>query len=778
MINLGITLLRRRLTVGDADNQSPAAAISAPAAASTVYAGDDLVISGTASDADGTVRYVDVYLGPPASGGTLLGRATGTASWSYTCALSAARVGAQTIYARAVDNAGAVTVSSGVAVTVSSAVAWLNSLDAANQQWLIWTGDGSATYQTADAGNGEAGTQSEAAIDLSATGSVINQTTDADQPTLTLVGADYCWRFDKDDGSTGDAFSIPDATVSAATAATLVLAGAVTERGGNRDVFSFATTNFAVRYTATTIRVLVGGTANYCEYANTSVANQVVVIRFDGSATGNTNRLRMWIDGVEQTASANAGTVPAVIPTLALGTTFGRGSGGANPVDLDLYLAGFWRSALATGTIEGALSKGVGALVSWARGVKYTFTTDALDMETNAEGWRRDPITNDGTTQYVSWWGHADQQLWLAKRTLGSRSWTTQDTGLAGTPTDVHNALSMAVDGSGRLHVAGDVHNNPLKVWNGSAAGDIAMASWPLTAPVVGGNTTLEADSTYPQFVRLTNGDILLFFRAGGGSGDGQTTLYKWVDASDDWVEVHEALIQDSTASAYLFDPAIDSQGRVHISWCWRETTDPITNHDLCYAYTDDGGTTWRKTDGSAYTLPITQSNAEEAWNIAQSVGLLNSQGMCTDSNDRPMICGYWDVNGDGKSQYSVVYWNGSAWAISTIGGETGNYVAANPDTDYYELSTPWIGHKDGRTFVVFRSDARGLGPWVARSDSATLASWTVTPMTHEDLANWAPAVDHKRWSDAGVLSLYYQRTNGGTGIARSASVYEWRPML
>ena len=56
----------------------------------------------------------------------------------------------------------------------------------------------------------------------------------------------------------------------------------------------------------------------------------------------------------------------------------------------------------------------------------------------------------------------------------------------------------------------------------------------------------------------------------------------------------------------------------MHLSWCWRETFDVATNHDLCYARSADGGNTWTRSDGTPYQIPINADTAEYALRIPQ----------------------------------------------------------------------------------------------------------------------------------------------------------------
>jgi len=55
--------------------------------------------------------------------------------------------------------------------------------------------------------------------------------------------------------------------------------------------------------------------------------------------------------------------------------------------------------------------------------------------------------------------------------------------------------------------------------------------------------------------------------------------------------------------------------GRIHLFWVWgkylRSWDGKASGNDLSHAQSDDGGTTWTKTDSTAYTLPITHGQAE-----------------------------------------------------------------------------------------------------------------------------------------------------------------------
>jgi hypothetical protein len=74
------------------------------------------------------------------------------------------------------------------------------------------------------------------------------------------------------------------------------------------------------------------------------------------------------------------------------------------------------------------------------------------------------------------------------------------------------------------------------------------------------------------------------------------------------------------------------------VTWCWRETPDASTNHDLMYAYSDDRGRTWYNnagtkigTSGSSYITSA--SPGVTVWTIGQDRGLINQESQAVDSN-------------------------------------------------------------------------------------------------------------------------------------------------
>ena len=103
------TSLIRTITV--TNNQAPNVSLTSPTAGATFSAPATITIAASATDTDGSIARVEFY-----SGGVLIGTDT-TAPYSFSW--SNVVVGQYSITARAVDNQGAMTMSTGVTVTVS-----------------------------------------------------------------------------------------------------------------------------------------------------------------------------------------------------------------------------------------------------------------------------------------------------------------------------------------------------------------------------------------------------------------------------------------------------------------------------------------------------------------------------------------------------------------------------------------------------------------------------------------------------------------------------------
>jgi hypothetical protein len=273
----------------------------------------------------------------------------------------------------------------------------------------------------------------------------------------------------------------------------------------------------------------------------------------------------------------------------------------------------------------------------------------------NGESFQQEGIATCNGYQYSAFW-NADRHVVLVRRRLPTAAGTApgaweefnfEDYELAAD--DAHNTISLGVSpGDGTLHLAFDHHGNDLH-YRRSVTGLLThpeTATWAassfsaVTSALVG--TTVIRLVTYPRFVTEPGGDRMLLSMRIGESGSGDEALWEYDSASQTWSSLGEYVEgTDDSINAYLHGIAYTRGGtRLHASWCWRETPDAQTNHDLVYVYSDDDGRTWKNdpgdTVGRSGSSFITRDTAGvTVWPIEQNRGLINQEHMAVDTTGR-----------------------------------------------------------------------------------------------------------------------------------------------
>src|SRR5437762_1616018 len=274
------------------------------------------------------------------------------------------------------------------------------------------------------------------------------------------------------------------------------------------------------------------------------------------------------------------------------------------------------KSLLLLAFVTALVITGRPASVAWADAPKAMSLGPAWASNSiNTAVFRNDPITTYGQRQYAAYYD-PDGRVVIAERTLGQPQCKMTQTSLHGNVKDAHNVISLIADGDGYLHISWDHHGNPLHYARSTEPGSLEFKTMPMT----GKN---EARVTYPQFYKLANGNLMFLYRD-GVSGNGNLCVNHYDTRAKTWSQMYANLISGEDARNAYWQACVDGRGSIHISWVWRETGDVATNHDLCYARSDDGGKIWKKTDGSEYALPITASSAEIALPISQKHELIN----------------------------------------------------------------------------------------------------------------------------------------------------------
>lgn len=334
----------------------------------------------------------------------------------------------------------------------------------------------------------------------------------------------------------------------------------------------------------------------------------------------------------------------------------------------------------------------------------------------NGEAFQQDAIVTHKGYQYAAFWNTA-RHVVLARRQLPSGAWSSIEfNDYTNTEADAHNTISLGITAAdGTLHVAFDHHGSPLHYRKSSAdlISNPGNATWATssfgatTSALVSGTNISQL--TYPRFISEPGGDKTLLSARLGSSGSGDEYLWEYSAATHAWTSLGKYIdgITDNI-NAYLHSIAYAPDGkRLHAAWCWRDTPDAATNHDLLYIYSDDHGRTWNNNAGAKIgttgtTAVARSSSGLDAWKIGQNRGLINQEAMTVDAAGRVHVllshmpdAQANDANFDSartKSQYFHYWrdqngkWTRTAMALPAVAAFRGKLAVASSGNLYAVL--------------------------------------------------------------------------------------------
>lgn len=364
--------------------------------------------------------------------------------------------------------------------------------------------------------------------------------------------------------------------------------------------------------------------------------------------------------GGEGSAASGSGGAGATTPETP-------GAGGGTPGELPAGGAGGSVStggAGAGGAGTGTTSGSGGGAEAVAPGIEKRgegrlaesgLTVVSYGGYVNGESFQQDAIVSFGGYQYTAFW-NTNRNIVLARRRLptspggAAGPWQKFDfTDYRLSADDAHNTISLGIaPGDGTLHLAFDHHGSTLH-YRRSVVGLLtdpenvpwAAASFGAVTSALVGSTTVTL-VTYPRFVTEPGGKKLLLSARIGESGSGDEHLWEYDTTTHAWTSLGEYIEgTDASMNAYLHGLSYTRGGsRLHATWCWRDTPDPTTNHDLLYIYSDDHGRTWHNnagdkvaTTGAVFVTRDTPGLS--VWPIDQNRGLINQEHMAVDASGR-----------------------------------------------------------------------------------------------------------------------------------------------
>ncbi|PVH85895.1 hypothetical protein DL98DRAFT_483067, partial [Cadophora sp. DSE1049] len=359
---------------------------------------------------------------------------------------------------------------------------------------------------------------------------------------------------------------------------------------------------------------------------------------------------------------------------------------------------------------------------------------------------------------------------------------------------DGHNTISIGVcEGDGTIHLAFDHHCD--QEFRMSKTGVVSNPSSHVWETLLFTETTyclpgVETDEslkvvTYPRFVNV--GDDLLFTYRTGQAGLGSDLLYRYSASTHEYTFLGQHLTGISN-SPYI--NGIDyRQGRLHISWCYRNfivppgpvaadahqqqvgPNGPENNYDLNYAFSDDQGVTWKSSKGTVLACMTGDDGVEttikpdaegaRVFEIPMGSGILNQEGQAADWDG-----GFWVLNREkveGEQRWIVYYRNPEGvWTRTVIDSvpkptETGSRGSVCVD-----------GKGDAYLVLPGNSDP-SLNIMRARKEEHYSR---FEPVWMWDGFDGEPLVDVQRLETSGILSVF-TRTNADVDGNRNVVVLD-----
>jgi len=343
------------------------------------------------------------------------------------------------------------------------------------------------------------------------------------------------------------------------------------------------------------------------------------------------------------------------------------------------------------------------------------------------------------------------------------------------TEDDGHDIISLGIcHTDGTLHIAFDQHDNDLNyriskpgVTTHPQAVEWTPDIFSEIQHVLPGLENVNRSEhfqnvTYPRFLTLPSGNVLLEMRV-GRSGLGDDWLYEYDGSSMKWREIGKYL-EGVQNNAYINGLDLDNQGTLQVSWTYRDFINdtgqdvavqagpngPENNHDMNFAYSADLGTTWKNNWGQTIANMTTQqpilpnSAGITIFGIPKFGGILNQEAQTVDEEGRIHVLNRENTTG---TELWYHYWRST----------TQNWTR----TPLTHLTvTPTVLGKRGKV-ATFKSNLILILPDNAPNSTAlTLLSstaaghfrdWKVLWETEGN--GWEPLFDRSRMAD-GVLSM------------------------
>ncbi len=385
----------------------------------------------------------------------------------------------------------------------------------------------------------------------------------------------------------------------------------------------------------------------------------------------------------------------------------------------------------------------------------------------NGRTYQRPPLTTFKGYQYAAYYDE-NRNVCLARRKIPDGGWETiRFTDYTMPGNDSHNVVTLGIcRKDGTIHLSFDNHGDRLRYrvshkrvasnpdtieWNAERFGPVSNE--------LGAVGSIER-FTYPYFFNAPNGNLMLYYRE-GGSGNGNGMIQEYDGSTSEWTtglgkfidsagSYNGALSTNSQSRNPYLNGISYAGNRIHATWGWRESSGGAQfNHDLCYAYSDDDGRTWRNNDGIQIGATGTEfmnvdSPGLVVAEIPQNIGLSNQYTHYAYTNGSCHVIVAHNQEGTSDRLYQHYRRDAEgSWTHATL-----PFGGSRPKL---------VGDHDNSLILIHTSGGRLRIAKGAPNPEKTEWTWEVVHTQSEATEGGEGQVDYTRWEQDRTLSVYGQ---------------------
>lgn len=296
-------------------------------------------------------------------------------------------------------------------------------------------------------------------------------------------------------------------------------------------------------------------------------------------------------------------------------------------------------------------------------------------------------VVHHGVNTYHVWGDWTADKNYMSVYNASTDSTTTYE--ICSWTQTSHSQPTLSMDGNGYFHVFYGAEHTAIQYRKSTNPYD--ASSW-------GSADTIYSNSIYPASVAYGNTIFLVL------SADGQHTIRftKSTDGGSNWDSTTVLVNYSSGGQLSNVNQVYrDSTGRIHFTWKERADWGEAST-SICYAYTDDQGSTWKRANGTTYSLPITKGNEDYIETGGSSSDSMGSAGNIVRDTSGNLHIPFFRVKDYGTAdKYYAKYakWNGASWSTQTLVDYSNDHGGLN--TLHYDTSTETLTIFEGYGYAT-----------------------------------------------------------------------------